>query len=282
MTNAIFDAKQSTANIRQLFENYLTKSKLKSVVVGESGGIDSALTTVLARPVCRKLGVKLIGCSIPIETNTGAEISRAKAIGEAFADIFTEKDLTTNYLALREGIVYPSEDTSEFACKIRLGNIKARMRMIFLYHTASLNGGMVMSTDNLTELLLGFWTLHGDVGDYSLFQYLWKHEIYEVAKYLLAEELTDSTEKSALEACINAQPMDGLGITNTDLDQLGAATYHEVDLILKRYLKLKHLEKNIESELLMHPVVQRHIKSQYKRENPYNEARELITDAPLF
>ncbi|MFV0345231.1 MAG: NAD(+) synthase [Bacteroidales bacterium] len=282
MTEAIFDAKQSTANIRKLFENYLTKSGLKSVVVGESGGIDSALTTVLARPVCHKLGVKLIGCSIPIETNTGAEISRAKDIGEAFADVFIEKDLTSTYLVLKEGVIFPEENADDYACKIRLGNIKARMRMMFLYHTASLNSGMVMSTDNLTELLLGFWTLHGDVGDYSLFQYLWKHEVYELANYLLVEELTDEKEKAALKACIDAQPMDGLGITNTDLDQLGAATYHEVDLILKRYLKLKHLGEDIENELLSHAVVQRHVKSQYKRENPYNEARELITNASMF
>lgn len=282
MTEPIFDAKQSTSNIRQLFEKYLIKSKLKSVVVGESGGIDSALTSVLARPVCQKLSIKLIACSIPIETNTKAEIERAKNIGTAFADKFIEKDLTNNYLRLKEGILYDDENAVDYDCRIRMGNIKARIRMIFLYHTASLNQGLVMSTDNLTELLLGFWTLHGDVGDYSLFKYLWKHEVYELANFLLAEELTNKDEKSALKACIDAQPMDGLGITNTDLDQLGTATYQEVDMVLKNYLQLKDEKKELNEELLNHPVIQRYIKSQYKRENPYHEARKLITKAAVF
>jgi NH3-dependent NAD+ synthetase len=52
------------------------------------------------------------------------------------------------------------------------GNIKARLRMITLYHIAQLTGGIVISTDNLSEFWMGFWTLNGDVGDFAIQQVL--------------------------------------------------------------------------------------------------------------
>lgn len=54
------------------------------------------------------------------------------------------------------------------------GNIQARLRMIYLYNLASIHKGLVMSTDNQTEYQLGFWTIHGDVGDFDPIQDLWK------------------------------------------------------------------------------------------------------------
>lgn len=47
------------------------------------------------------------------------------------------------------------------------GNIQARLRMIYLYNLASIHKGLVLSTDNQTEYQLGFWTIHGDVGDFN-------------------------------------------------------------------------------------------------------------------
>lgn len=58
------------------------------------------------------------------------------------------------------------------------GNLQARCRMIHLYDLAGIHGGLVMSTDNQTEYQLGFWTIHGDVGDFDPIQDLWKTEVY--------------------------------------------------------------------------------------------------------
>jgi len=268
----ITNYKKAVENIQFQLESYLKSSGLKSLVLGVSGGIDSALCAALARPVCVKLGVTLYGRSITIETNKAEEIARAKAVGEAFFHDFKEVDLTEAYRQLAPQIVedYHTTPHSEFHYKIRMGNVKARMRMQYLYDIASAKRGMVISTDNYTELLLGFWTLHGDVGDYGPIQSLWKTEVYEMSKYL-ANSYSEKTQADALMACVNAVPTDGLGITNSDLDQLGVATYAEADAILMRMLA-----KPNDPEIQDNPIVKRNRASEFKRNNPYNIPRNLI------
>jgi hypothetical protein len=99
----------------------------------------------------------------------------------------------------------------------------------------------------------------------------------------------DTFKSDALYSCITCQATDGLGITNSDLDQLlpgwvGTSRdgYKEVDRILRGFILLKEnaaLTPQIVKKLdeLMHsPVIQRHFKSSYKRTNPYNISRKII------
>jgi nicotinamide-nucleotide amidase len=165
----ISDYQTAVNNIRSILKQYIIDSKLQSLVVGLSGGIDSALTAALAKPVCDELNIPLYGRSITIETNKPDEIARAKAIGENFVSDFKEVDLTEGFKLLANLVTEEGDnDTESHAYKIRRGNIKARTRMVYLYDLAARHRGMVLSTDNYTELLLGFWTLHGDVGDYGM------------------------------------------------------------------------------------------------------------------
>lgn len=127
--------------------------------MGVSGGIDSALTAALAAEACRKLGISLYGRSITIETNTEAEKERARAVGNAFCTDFREVDLTTLYLSVREEMEEVKIKEISREDKVRRGNIKARLRMIYLYNLAQQHKGMVLSTDNRTEYMYGFWTL---------------------------------------------------------------------------------------------------------------------------
>jgi len=262
--------KQVTENIRRELSTYIQQYGLKSLVIGESGGIDSAICTALAAPVCRELGVALIGRSITIETNKQEEIDRGAAIGDAFCSDFKAIDLTEQYFPMRAACEFEQPLGTDLTTKLRMGNIKARMRMVYLYDLAQKHGGLVLSTDNYTEYLLGFWTLHGDVGDYGMIQTLWKKEVYGLSQYLVDVELTNPREKAALQACIDAVPTDGLGITNSDLDQLGVATYAEVDRLLIAYLA------NPNQADKSNPVIQRHIRSGYKRSNPMNLSREVL------
>jgi NAD+ synthase len=262
------DYAYTAKQIRAELKAYLEKYNLKALVIGESGGIDSALCTVLANPVCNELGVELIGRSITIETNKPDEIQRGKDIGNLFCTNFKEIDLTQNYLQMRDSIEEEVEQTY-VKRNIRRGNIKARIRMIYLYNLAQLHEGLVLSTDNYTEYLEGFWTLHGDVGDYGMIQELWKTEVYGLSQWLVDNELQTKEEKAALAACIDAIPTDGLGISNSDLDQLGVKTYYEVDKILQEYInKGAHADN---------PVVKRHLSSKFKRNNPFNLKRSQIT-----
>lgn len=267
----------------RMFENavntlakYIDDNGIKSLVLGVSGGVDSALVAALAFHATKRTKcdpIPVIGRSITIQGNKEDEISRAKAIGFSFCDDFKELNLTPTYLNLIDTIDMGEMDTTSIDYKIAMGNIKARIRMIQLYHLAGINKGMVLSTDNLSELMVGFWTLHGDVGDYGMIQNLWKTEVYGLAKWIAegSEQVGYAAQGDALYRCINAVPTDGLGITNSDLEQLGAESYEEVDEILINYLT--NLE-NPQKELLDHPVIQRYTRTHFKRENPINIKRE--------
>ncbi len=262
-------------NIVKCARGYLQANpNLKSLIIGLSGGLDSALTCALASEVLKKLpDVKLIGRSIPIESNTDSEISRAKKIGDNFCDDFKQKDLTEAYRNLYKEIIAGSERKSidSDGEKIRRGNIKARVRMICLFDIAHFEKGMVLSTDNYTELLLGFWTLHGDVGNYGLIQYLWKTEVYGLAGYLMDKYRSEKEKlkSDALKCCIDAVPTDGLGITGSDFDQIGVTDYEAADRILIDYLKGS--EANLD-----HPVILRQSGSEFKRKDPQSISREIL------
>jgi NAD+ synthetase len=275
----IKDYKNATEKIRNEFKTYIENNGLKSIVCGISGGIDSALTVALAKPVCDELNIKLIGRSITIATNKPEEIDRARNIGRFFTTDFEDVDLTSVFEMMAPLMMESDEkdDKNIMPFKIRIGNLKARMRMIYLYDLAAKYRGMVMSTDNYTELMLGFWTLHGDVGDYGLIQNLWKTEVYEMSVYL-ADNMEDQEAANALRACVYAVPTDGLGITNSDLDQIKAKSYAEVDQIL---IQLLDKSRDI-GEFANHPVVLRKLSSEFKRNNPYNIPRANITSEPLF
>jgi len=159
------------------------------------------------------------------------------------------------------------------ADKVRIGNIKARTRMIYLYDKAQKYKGMVLSTDNYTEYLLGFWTLHGDVGDFGPIQGLWKTEVYGLAKWM-AE---NNSQLFSLPRCIDAKPTDGLGMADNDLDQIlpewkGSYIdgYRKVDETLIDYLDMnKRFERN-------NPVIKRHLDTSFKRKNPVNIHRTKL------
>lgn len=257
-------------NIQAEVNSYLANNPgIESLVLGISGGIDSAIVAAIAAPICRDIGIPLIGRSITIETNKEDEIERAREIGKHFCTDFKELDLTDAYLNLAQELDVPG-DNNEWDYKIAEGNIKARLRMIQLYNLAGLTKGMVLSTDNYTEFLLGFWTLHGDVGDYGMIQNIWKTEVYGLADWVAGQ--LPFFPAQALRKCIKAVPTDGLGITDSDLDQLEAETYEEVDMILIDYLNLGHAVP----ELSDNPVIARHLNTQFKRENPYNIPRKKV------
>lgn len=270
------------SNIKKHFASYLKENnQLKSLVIGLSGGIDSALTCILANEIIKDIpNITLLGRSLPIETNKKEEISRAEEIGTLFCDDFETHDLTDAYKNFYEQIV-PANRIKDlpqlklFEEKIRKGNIKARIRMIYLFDLAHFQKGMVLSTDNYTELMLGFWTLHGDVGNFGLLQYLWKTEVYGLARYLEAEyrKKNQLNKADALKHSIDAVPTDGLGITSSDFDQIKVPDYETADNILIEHLNKDSGSISVDEE---HPVIKRYKATKFKRLDPLNIKREDI------
>jgi NAD+ synthetase len=290
---------KTVENLRKLLRDYILKSQVKSLVIGISGGIDSALVVALAKPVVDELEIPLIGRSISIQTNKEDEKERARLVGNAFCTDFKEIDLTEQYLILREFDDMEGISEYDVAYKIRMGNIKARMRMTYLYNLASKTSGLVLGTENKTEYNLAFFTLHGDSGtDLEPIEGLWKTEVYGMAEYLIENEINSTEGKNALELCIKCNATDGLGISNTDLDQIlpdwkdrhtnTRSGYAEVDEIFLSYFetldKMNSVTSIYEKSKLISllnlmsnsPVIQRHIKTDFKRNHPYKIKREDI------
>ena len=268
-----------TKNIRQELKNYIVENNIGSLVMGISGGIDSAICAALAKPICDELNIPLIGRSLPTSTNASGENSRAQEIGKHFCTDFKEIPIQEGFQTLYDIISFGTFSDREIdepkRNSILKGNIKARVRMIILYDLAGATNGMVLSTDNWTEYLLGFWTLHGDVGDYGMIQELWKTEVYDLSEWLVVNEL-EGGAALALQDCVDCQATDGLGISNSDLDQImpgwtgtSKEGYKKVDEILALHINFGRGDTT-------NPVISRYHRTEFKRNNPVNIKRNKI------
>jgi len=271
-------------NIRNYIENYVREAGLKSLVIGISGGLDSAVTAAIVQPVCKRNNIKLIGVSIPLSSST-EHIEQAEWVGKTYCDSFAtmnqlEEDgtheMVEKSLFCLDTIV-ENAGFSSFDKKVAQGNIKARLRMMSLYYMAGISNGAVLSTDNMSEGWLGFWTLHGDVGDISPIQYIEKGwEEPEFAKIL-----------GVREDIITQAPSDGLSVTEEDSDeaQLGM-TYKEIGAIMFAYENMlpDDMNKEFKEKYMDIPkvkeIINRHKRTQFKRDGVYEVKRDM-TGLPI-
>lgn len=225
------DYKLFTEKSINYLASYIERNGLQSLVLGISGGIDSTVVAALASVACKKTGAKLIGRSLPAHTNNPEEINTATLVGQAFCDDFKEVAIEKMYAKVADEFELNEGKMST----LQLGNIKARLRMMYLYNLASIHRGCVLDTDNRTEHELGFWTIHGDVGDLNCgLIHLWKTEVYGLAEYLSYEFAEDSHKFEALCESRKLTPTDGNGVmSGGDCAQFGLDNYSQVDDVLK-------------------------------------------------
>ena len=229
-------------------QKYLEDHNLFAMILGISGGLDSTVTAAICHEVeKRNPELKFYGVSLPCTSNSGEERDSATACMKAFCKEgqYWAENLQKEYMLMKATCCQRHSPTT-----IGIGNIKARLRMIFLYDLANYTKGLVMDTDNLTEHYLGFFTIHGDVCDYNPIGGLWKHEVYELANYLYNEYYqapfgSEGDKHLALEHAIGITPTDGNGVNDLgDMGQIAPAFAHDknidaytkVDDIIQKYL----------------------------------------------
>lgn len=276
--NGELDYKRVLEKIVEGTSNYVTRCGIKAMVLGISGGIDSTVTAAICHIVRGATNVPLIGISLPCSSNMQDEVTSADLCGREFCDEFSTFSLEGTFKSVSASLL---EATRIEETPISQGNVKARLRMLTLYDIASKRGGIVMDTDNLTEMFLGFFTRHGDEGDFNPIGCLWKHEIYGLARHLKEMVFTDS---EALEHALAIVPTDGNGVKDGgDLAQIAPEkTYDDVDDILHTWvglhpsIKREIAERGIEGPVIdklaqrhgieaVKMVIMRSIRSEFKR-----------------
>jgi len=182
------------------------------VVIGLSGGLDSTVTVYLA---IKALGVNNVtGILLPYGKNMITDLTLAKLVAENLKIKTVEINIgpVVNELS---SLVGADED------KVRKGNIMARMRMIILYDQSRLFNALVLGTSNKSEMLLGYYTLWGDMAcAIAPLGNLYKTQVRNLAYYL-----------GVPQTIIKKPPSAGLWEGQLDEEELGF-TYEEVDRIL--------------------------------------------------
>ena len=231
--------------------NELRKFGVSSVVLGLSGGIDSAVVCELA---VRALGAQnVLGLMMPYASSSVESIQHAELMIQKLGIQAEQMPVTPMVEAFFSSV--PEQEL------LRRGNIMARTRMIVLYDVSARDGRLVTGTSNKTELLLGYGTMFGDmasainpIGD------LYKTQIRGLARHLAIPE-----------PLIDKAPSADLWEGQSDEEELGFS-YEAVDLLLYMMLEKRMDKQSILGEGVSEPFYDRVrkmvVRNQYKRMMP--------------
>ena len=237
--------------LTKFIRSEITRVGFSRAVVNLSGGIDSAVSFVLA---VEALGPQnVLAIRLPYKTSSPDSLDHAQIL----IDQFGSRSVIIPITEMTDSLIAREPEMSE----IRRGNIMARVRMIVAYDQSEAFKGLVVGTGNKTEILLGYSTLYGDsacalnpIGD------LYKTQVRQLARAL-----------GIPEQIIAKPPSADLWAGQTDEGELGF-TYEEVDKLLyllvdQRYRPEECVEAGFD-EKFVGQVFERIRKNQFKRVLP--------------
>lgn len=227
-----------TENAIKWIKDYTTSQRVQGVVVGNSGGKDSAVVIAMAVKALGKENV--ISVSMPCNS-ISSDYEDAKLVSDAFGVSLIKLDLSDTYNELERKLNININLTDE--SKI---NIKPRLRMTSLYAIAQTMGYLVIGTGNLCERMVGYTTKWGDnSSDFNPIANFTVQEVLKIGEYL---KVPDKILKKA--------PSDGLG-GKTDEEKMGI-----------KYSQIAELIETgrIEDEVAKLEIIRRFKNSKHKRE----------------
>jgi NAD+ synthase len=204
--------------ITDWIQDYAQQAGIKSLVVGISGGIDSAVVSAL----CARTGLNTFAVTMPIRQRPelhDLSMRQGLWLAQHFDNVRHEIiDLTSTFDDFEQRLAtYPN--------LLGLANSRSRLRMVTLYQIAQSVGGLVVGTGNKVEDFgVGFYTKYGDGGvDISPIADCYKTEVWQMGR-----------ELGVLQEIIDAPPTDGLWDDGrTDQDQLGGLKYVELEAAMR-------------------------------------------------
>ena len=189
----------------------VSKIGMNKVVVGISGGLDSAIVSVLCKEA---FGDNMHGVFMPSHFSSDESIVDAKELCDKFNISYEVVEIA--------GMVKGYFDHIDDATPLRIGNLSARMRMSVLYDVSARDNSLVIGTSNKSEILLGYGTLFGDTAcAINPIGQLYKSDAFEFARYI-----------GVTDAIIDKKPSADLWEGQSDEEDLGY-TYKTMDDVLK-------------------------------------------------
>ena len=237
--------------------DYVSKNNFEKVLVGLSGGIDSALTATIAVDALGPDNV--VGVALPSKYNTEESLIDARELAEnldiEFKVIEIEEIVNIFRNTLKEGV-------NEELGQITDENIQSRVRGNILMALSNQTGAMVVSTGNKSEMAVGYSTLYGDLaGGFALLKDLYKTEVYNLANF------RNSISSVIPQNTIDKEPSAELRPDQFDKDSL--PEYELLDEILRMYIEEdssseKIISKGID-ENIVYDVLSKVDRNEYKR-----------------
>lgn len=211
MNPLTLNAPEAISELTAFIAKTVKDAGFSKVVLGLSGGVDSALSAYLST---RALGSKNVLClRLPYKTSSPESLAHAQLVIEQLKVPSKTIDISPAVDAILKN--HPD------ASPVRRGNVMARIRMVNIYDQSAAIPGLVVGTGNKTETLLGYSTIHGDGAfDFNPLVDLYKFQVRQLAGELGIPEII-----------INKAPSADLWAGQTDEGDLGY-TYQEMDRLL--------------------------------------------------
>jgi len=249
------DPNQTESRITSFVRHYVTQVRAPGVVLGISGGIDSATGAA----ICAKAigGASVLGLNMPeAETRNDEDTQDAELVAKMFGIDLETVDISQMVKAVFQGV--PAFDLDD---RIANGNAKARMRMIVLYYYANRTGRLVVGSSDKSEAMLGYFTKWGDYcADIVPLADLYKTQVRQLAVHLaLPARLAEKPSTPNLWPGQTAK--DELGL---DYDQLDLALYG-----LEHFMTVEEIARDIGLSVeVVKRIEARWLGSEHKRRPP--------------
>lgn len=255
------DLEKTKSDIVEFIKSKVSEANSDGIAIGLSGGIDSTLVAYLA---CEAVGPdRVFGIVMPSSTTPTEDkihgIQIAQYLGIDYKEIAIDS-------ILNEFLSVTQLDNDNLA----IGNLKARIRMSTLYYYANFKNYLVIGTGNKSEILIGYFTKHGDgacdmepIGD------LYKSEVFKLSESLnISEEI------------LNKPPRAGLWENQTDEDEIGMS-YALLDEILYLYTEkdMKNTEIAQKLDISIDDVdmiIAKVIRSEHKSKVPESPEKTIL------